>query len=70
MKMSVPEFIDSFLVSPLPVEVTMLGENSKFTYVGCETNWEAFKTHLSGFTNSIVCSVLVDDGKLLVNAYL
>ena len=71
-KMSVAEFVAEFVVMPVPVEVNVfVGKNSGvMTYIGCETNWEAFKKHLEGFTNVEVNDITIEDGKLIINGIL
>ena len=69
--MSIIDFMNKFIISPVPVEVTFFnGTKELMTYVGGETNWDAFKKHLSGFTRTNVFSVSVKDDKLILKSSL
>ena len=65
MKMSVPDFINEFIMAPMPIEVHIA---DVMIYVGCPTNWEAFNAHLKGFHDSEVVGVRESDGKLIIDA--
>ena len=72
--MSIVDFLNC-ISEPLPIEVNVFHGSSVRctgvgTYVGSPTNWDAFKTHLSGFTKSEVFNVSVKDGKLIVDSTL
>ena len=67
MKVSVPEFLDEFVMEPMPIEVH-IGVTSVMIYIGSETNWDAFMKHMKCFKDTEVWSVSVDGGKLIVSA--
>jgi len=68
MKTNVPEFLEEFVIEPMPIEVHIGYGNTVMIYVGSETNWDAFKTHMKHFKDTEVWSVSVENGKLIVSA--
>ncbi len=68
-KMNVPDFLDSFIVGEMNVEVHILtGRDNYFIYVGSPTNSDAFKRHMKAFKDTVVCFVCAEDGKLIIHA--
>ena len=67
MKISVPEFLNEFVIEPMPIEVH-IGVTSVMIYIGSETNWGAFKEYMKHFKDTEVWSVSADGGKLIVSA--
>lgn len=67
MKMGVPEFLDEFVIEPMPIEVH-IGVTSVMIYIGSETNWSAFMEHMKHFKDTEVRSVSVDGETLIVSA--
>lgn len=68
-KMSVPEFLDEFIMEKMDIEVHLVkGNSSTFTYIGSPTNFDAFIKHMEHFKDTEVVSVSVIDGKLIVLA--
>ena len=65
MKMNVPEFLNEFIMAPMPIEVHI---SDLMIYVGSPTNWKAFNEHLKAFKDTEVVGVRESDGKLIIDA--
>lgn len=64
--MNLIEFINTFLKEGVSVEVHM--SPIPVVYVGSETNWDAFVTHMKFFKNMTVASAIPRDGRLIIFA--
>lgn len=69
MMMSVPQFLDNFIMEEMPIEVHLFKESGKKeNYVGSPANFDCFCKSMEDYQNTEVFSVYVNKGKLILCA--